>query len=1346
MVQVNNFTGFETEGTEEAIVADTLSFLTSGQRSGGSCVRFISSGEFDLSWAEGVTDAGSGYIFGFGIQLVDTVGQAVGPVWVLDDSGGVILQIQKNTSEQLELRDAAGSILDTSAVLSIATWYYIEVYAELNSSSADWEWFIDGVSEGSGAAADLTDGNAFGSSSSIFRVGGSAGDTTYFDDVYILSGATSADDRLGTGTQVITYQGGNSGSAADFDNTGAAGGDSLGFFTNGWADAGETPLDVSAGHICRYDTNATQNGAIAFDDTNAGGGGPGPYADLTNLQFIKATKFHWHARFRDVSGPNTYERIYGKTTPGATTATVAKSSLPLTSTHADYFTLIENTDANCPNTSQYAVMGGGIIGSDLDDLEFGEMWAHTLVVNSNRQLNNFTGFETQGTEEASAVSGSLIFETTNQRSGDASVVMDSSGVSFDLPWVAENITDAGEEYIVGFGFRKTGNPSVGPLFFRVFDDTSSGIFYLTLDTNGDLLVKDQPTSVVRTIPDPFSDNTWYYIEVYLGGLNTASGTVEVFINGITQGSDSSVDLTAGNAFGSSSSSIRLQGLGSTDAWYDDVYILSGCNGPEDRLGDFEVFGHQNDEADGTPDYGSAGGTGDIDKATLDTGTWDDLQYTPLSTGEGQAIYSGGTQVGLVLYDDSANANGLNGGPNSASEDYYDGDANIKARKGIWNVERGSGSGTTHTLYLAQSTAAGTAATGVASRAVTLTTAAQDFELLDTTVPLSTEDIAQGFGKGAGGREFEANEMWVMIAHVPIPEAGVTYVNLDTSAIDAVASVTSSISMNWGINSTIAGSGDITSALNRRMIIDAAIATTTAVTPTLDAQPGLRSALASTTSITSELSVIKMLDAVAAATSSVAAALDAQSGLYSSIDATTDIASTLNNQRILDASIAALGDVVSSLSRGMVIDGTIATTTSVAVDLDAQPGLYSTIAALSAVTSELGNIKALSATIAASTSITSSLSADKKLASAISATGAILSSVSLTLSLTASIGATSSLTSALAATKSLDSSIAALAAITSSLSMNWGLDSNVAAAASLSSALDAQSGLYSSIAAVSDIVSELDIIVAGVTFVNLDGTIAGSAAITSSLSVLWALNSVIAATGDISSALAAAKTIGAVIAATGAVSSSLDPQSGLYSSISVSSAIAAALAADKSLDVDIAAITTLAAAVDAQPGLYATLAASSDILVSLNSIRSLDSLIAAVGSVDGQIGAVVNIDGTILGTSTVVGAASLLRSLDSLITGTSSVDAEMNKLVGFSVVIAGAVTIAGEIIGEAPDFRGFVFPANAEQYHLTSDNAGQYHLTSANAEQYHSTTDDAHQYHSLIKDISQSHLGVANEFN
>ncbi len=271
---LNNFTGFETQSGEEAASTTSVEFETVVTRSGSSALSLNASGdEFSLPWVvSGATDAGGKYIFGFAFYLPSN-STSYGAIRIEDDTGVDIARLVLVGDETVIFQDANASTLGAaSSVLGVAAWHYVEVYADLNSASGDWEWFVDGSSIDSGTGADFTQGNAFGGSASTFNIRGAGSQTidVFYDDVYILSNAASADDRLGP-VQVLGYQAGA--------NTSSTGTPTNGNFT----ETGDTPgVEEADG------TALEANGASALtlvtdldDALNDRGlvGGPGGLSD-----------------------------------------------------------------------------------------------------------------------------------------------------------------------------------------------------------------------------------------------------------------------------------------------------------------------------------------------------------------------------------------------------------------------------------------------------------------------------------------------------------------------------------------------------------------------------------------------------------------------------------------------------------------------------------------------------------------------------------------------------------------------------------------------------------------------------------------------------------------------------------------------------------------------------------------------------------------------------------------------------------------------------------------------------------------------------------------------------------
>jgi hypothetical protein len=359
---LNNFTGFETQGAEEAsATAGTLTYETTNPRNGDAAL-IIDSGadEFDLPWVEGVTDAGSAYVFGVAMQSPSGHG-ATTVLEVMDDSSTTIMVLRWVNDNTMILRDANDSALDTSAVLSTGEWHFFEVYAQLNNGSANWEWFIDGTSEGSGSGADLTNGNGFGSASSFLRFG-STTSTIWFDDVYILSGATAASDRYGD-FAVTMYQQTEMGAT---DN-----GDGL---TNGtWTLVGQTPAVTDTSNDAEYDGtgsawagDTTTDAGASPDNARSGPSGDGDVSDTASV----AAKFVWTLQRSNGKAHTSMFGRYGNDVDG----TADTADLPLATAYSNEFFLSESAAVVPTNTENFRI-GFGATGDGARTITCGEQWA-----------------------------------------------------------------------------------------------------------------------------------------------------------------------------------------------------------------------------------------------------------------------------------------------------------------------------------------------------------------------------------------------------------------------------------------------------------------------------------------------------------------------------------------------------------------------------------------------------------------------------------------------------------------------------------------------------------------------------------------------------------------------------------------------------------------------------------------------------------------------------------------------------------------------------------------------------------------------------------------------------------
>ncbi len=379
-LQINNFTGFETQGFEEAsATAGTPTFETTDQRSGGAAIACDSTQSFDLPWvADGITDGGASYIFGFAIRFPTFPSGDPSIIEITDDSAGgrICTVVFINTTSKLRLFDAVdGTLGSDSSVLTVDTWHYVEVYADLNSASGAWEWFLDGVSQGSNTGADFTDGNAFGSATSFLRcLHGAVSGTVWFDDVYILSGATAASDRLGGITinempEVFMYQNDRNEGDGTADLSAISGG-GLTLNSGEWTDAANTPgNDTSSA-----DFTGTPLDGVAYTD---GGSRAGPSGDsnIDGDSNIKAWKGIWRAE-RGGGGATTHTIYMGN--DADTEGNFDSDTITLLNNEEADFEFLGETDP--PLSTENFAQGFGVSGNQ--DFRCREMWATLLHVPS----------------------------------------------------------------------------------------------------------------------------------------------------------------------------------------------------------------------------------------------------------------------------------------------------------------------------------------------------------------------------------------------------------------------------------------------------------------------------------------------------------------------------------------------------------------------------------------------------------------------------------------------------------------------------------------------------------------------------------------------------------------------------------------------------------------------------------------------------------------------------------------------------------------------------------------------------------------------------------------------------
>jgi hypothetical protein len=366
-------------------------------------------------------------------------------------------------------------------------------------------------------------------------------------------------------------------------------------------------------------------------------------------------------------------------------------------------------------------------------------------------LNNLTGFETAGAEEALSVSNSPTFPTTDPRSGNRHLSI-ASTQEYKFPWVAGGVTDQGNDYIVGIAIKLSSTSADSSGFIKVRDDVAGRLWQLEVASSNKLALTDQGgVAVVITSTDSLTTTQYHYIEIYF--QHSDPGNAEMFIDGVSQGTASSVDFSNGNSM-NASAALEMVHDGSNTFLVDDIYILSGATAASDRYGDFAVKAYQSTDV-GATDQGD----------TLADGTWALVSETPGNEGTSND----------AQYQDTGNLTGstiTDGGdrPGPSGDSDVTG-ATIKGAKFIGNFKRTTGGGRTHTLLHGNNVDDVTATADLG-----LTVDYIIYEVLSEAagiVPTESEFFQQGFSKSAtAGQDIFCGDQWAMLGYVPAAVAAI----------------------------------------------------------------------------------------------------------------------------------------------------------------------------------------------------------------------------------------------------------------------------------------------------------------------------------------------------------------------------------------------------------------------------------------------------------------------------------------------------------------------------------------------------------------------------------------------
>ncbi len=375
-------------------------------------------------------------------------------------------------------------------------------------------------------------------------------------------------------------------------------------------------------------------------------------------------------------------------------------------------------------------------------------------------LNNLVGFETQGNEEASSTQNSPTAETTVvHEPGEASVNLSNTNQEFLISAIETGTVTSGDSRIFSFWFfwpSLTGATNVE--FCSAIGSTKIWLMRTVTPASNTLLQFEDNAATTYNGSTTITVNAWHLLQILWD--NTATGDVDVWLDGVSEISETSIDLDTGTLV----TDYRLQGIRSGPAYYDDVLSYTGATGTGDFLADYSIKKYQ------------AKGTSLTENGTaLTTGSWDATGDTPLvEDADGTAAeYAGGSEeIGDVTTDAGSETDI---GPSTDSDV-----GDVLAAKWVHRLKRDNGSGTTHGVQI------GNSGDGISGFTVTLIVTYGNFlrvNTLSSVAPEANEFFRQGFGKSSGGREVFCAEMWAMaLVTPPVDDIGPEWIQSQSQPV------------------------------------------------------------------------------------------------------------------------------------------------------------------------------------------------------------------------------------------------------------------------------------------------------------------------------------------------------------------------------------------------------------------------------------------------------------------------------------------------------------------------------------------------------------------------------------
>ncbi len=284
-------------------------------------------------------------------------------------------------------------------------------------------------------------------------------------------------------------------------------------------------------------------------------------------------------------------------------------------------------------------------------------------------------------------------------------------------------------------------------------------FTIDLDTNGDLVVIDHSAATILTVSNPFTVNTWHSIRVD-AVLSSTVGEVRVTVDEGLGGTPQTSDANNNTFDIGSAISLRCYGLDSGDG---DIYIDSWVCWKTAQLVETDI--PQGIAVSKT--YLTGDNTSQDAGVAWDSGTWADTDTLPFSSIGAGITDTNGEYIATDA--DGATINSDRAGP---SGDTFTPELNsIVAAKMAGFVDRGSGSGTTHTFCLDKYPGDKNEVTGIPeSSDLSLSSFGPEYrEFLHenaTYLPSTSEYIRFGIRRGSGGQDFNVYALGAVVLYEP----------------------------------------------------------------------------------------------------------------------------------------------------------------------------------------------------------------------------------------------------------------------------------------------------------------------------------------------------------------------------------------------------------------------------------------------------------------------------------------------------------------------------------------------------------------------------------------------------